>query len=260
MVLTGPKTTPTEGGHWYKPGGEPCYEVPAANGNLRPTTLRDARKMGLLPSVTTIIRCAAAPGLEIWKQNQVLLAALTLPRQANESDESFCERILRDSQEQARKARDRGTDIHGAIQRHYENQPSDPALWDYVRGCADTIGANCGEQSWIPEKSFSSPLGYGGKVDLHSLQWVLDFKTKEFGKDDIHDLKTWDEHAMQLAAYGHGLGVPQARAGIVFVSTTVPGLCVLREIDQAELDRGFEMFRSLLTFWKARANYWPEAA
>jgi hypothetical protein len=64
--------------HWYDRHGRPCYEVMSKPGVMRPTTLRDARKLNLVPSVTNIIRCAAAPGLEIWKQQQVMMAALTL--------------------------------------------------------------------------------------------------------------------------------------------------------------------------------------
>ena len=68
-----------ESGHWYKADGTPAYTVLAKSGAERPTTLRDARTLNLYPSVTTIIRLAAAPGLERWKLNQFGLALLTLP-------------------------------------------------------------------------------------------------------------------------------------------------------------------------------------
>src|SRR5688572_11137517 len=108
----------SESGHWYDRDGTPRYEVMAKNGSMRPATLRDARKFGWYPGVTSIIKCAAAPGLETWKQNQVLMAALTLPRVEGETSESLCQRIMRDSGEQARKARDKGPEIHAAIQGH----------------------------------------------------------------------------------------------------------------------------------------------
>ena len=71
---------PSESNHWYAKDGTPMYTVPAKSGEPRATTLRDAKKMGLLPSVTTIMKSAASPGLEAWKLNQMMLAALTLPR------------------------------------------------------------------------------------------------------------------------------------------------------------------------------------
>lgn len=242
-----------ESGHWYAPDGSPMYEIRGANGKLRPTTLRDARKLGLLPSVTTIIKCAAAPGLENWKQNQVLLAALTLPRNSGENDESFCARVIHDSQEQSRKARDRGTDIHAAVQGHFEGQSPAPEFWPHVKAVADEVNAL--GSGWIAERSFGHVMGFGGKCDLHSQSWVIDFKTKEFGPDD--ELKTWDEHAMQLAAYRRGLGIADAKAAIVYVSTTVPGCVRLLEIDEADLHRGWGMFSALLAYWQAKSNYWP---
>lgn len=248
----------SEAGHWYKADGSPCYEVPDKQGNLRPATLRDARKLGLYYSVTGIIRCAAAPGLETWKQNQVLMAALTLPRLPNEPDESFCKRILHDSQEQARKARDRGTDIHAAVQGHFEGNPPSEEFWPHVKGVADLLAANCVTSGWVAEKSFAHPFGFGGKCDIHSREWVLDFKTKEFTPEEAPTLKTWDEHAMQLAAYRAGLEVHSARCGIVYISTSSPGLCRLLEIDEREIEQGWAMFTGLLHYCKAKTGHYPE--
>ena len=84
-----------ESGHWYGRNGEPAYTIVGANGKARPTTLRDARKLNLVPSVTTIIKVASQPGLDRWKQEQVLLAALTLPKVNDESDDDYIARILR---------------------------------------------------------------------------------------------------------------------------------------------------------------------
>lgn len=258
---------PSEAGHWYDSEGYPRYEIKGANGNLRPTTLRDAKKFGYLPSVTMIIKCAAAPGLELWKQNQVLLAALTLPRNEGELDAAYCQRILADSKEQARKAAERGTAVHAALQGSYEGKhPGDtylPHVLAADKEIADWFGNSLAVDA---EQSFAHPLGFGGKVDLHGEQilqgpdphgpqFVVDFKTKEFAAED--DLKTWDEHAMQLAAYREGLGMPTARCAIVYVSTSVPGLARLLEVPGEDLARGWECFKSLLAFWKARNRYDP---
>lgn len=242
-----------ESTHWYTRSGDPAYTVKAKDGSDRPTTLRDARKLDLVPSVTTVIKCAAAPGLQLWMQKQVMLAALTLPRQEGESEDDYLQRILRDSKEQARKAAERGTAIHAAIQGNYEGTPPHQEYWEHVKGAVQAVGQWFDGVHWTPERSFASPLGYGGKVDLSSRFAVLDFKSKEFGPDD--DLKTWDEHAMQLAAYRHGLEMPQARCAIVYVSVTHPGLARLIEIEQDDLAKGWKMFYSLLQFWKARCGF-----
>jgi hypothetical protein len=43
-------------------------------------------------------------------------------------------------------------------------------------------------------------LGYGTKADLSCDGLVLDFKGSDFDAVKAPTLKTWDEHAMQLAA------------------------------------------------------------
>ena len=56
----------SEAGHWYDHDGNPMYTIIGANGKERNTTLRDAKKEGFVPSVTTIIGIAAKPSLENW--------------------------------------------------------------------------------------------------------------------------------------------------------------------------------------------------
>jgi hypothetical protein len=248
-----------ESGHWYDRDGTPRYEVRAKDGSMRNATLRDARKFGWYPGVTSIIKCAAAPGLETWKQNQVLLAALTLPRLEGENDESFCKRIMQDSQEVGRKARDKGTLIHAAIQGHYEGQAPDVDMLAYVQGVAECIRQNCGERKWIAEKACAHELGFGTKSDLHAFggDRFLDFKGSDFTKEEMASLKTWDEHAMQLAATRKALGYETGDCAIVYVSRTVPGLARLIWIDEDDLRRGWEMFCGLHAYWCAKSNYYP---
>ena len=78
-----------ESGHWYTREGEPMYTIIGANGKERNTTLRDAKKEGLVPSVTTILSMIAKPSLENWKIDQALNSALTLDREEGESFQSF---------------------------------------------------------------------------------------------------------------------------------------------------------------------------
>lgn len=238
--------------HWYTRDGGTAYTVKAKDGSDRPATLRDARKLNLVPSVTSIIKCAAAPGLEAWKQNQVMLAAMTLPKRQDEPEAAYIKRIMEDSREHARKAAERGSAIHAAIQGHYEDVPPHEDFWPYVKGATEAVQQWC-KGYWTPERSFAHPLGFGGKVDLSCAFAVVDFKTKEFESED--DLKTWDEHAMQLAAYRVGLNNETARCAIGYVSVTTPGLARLIEIPEETLRQGWEMFRSLLQYWQAKTGY-----
>jgi hypothetical protein len=244
----------SESGHWYARDGSPVYEVPKAKGGMRPATLADARKMGLCPGVSGVLSCAAKPGLVRWQVNQAVLAAMTLPRNPEENDEAFISRVLRDSQEQARKAAERGTAIHAAIQGHYEGEPPSEEYWPFVKATTEAVTKEFGDAFWKPEASFANPMGYGGKVDLHnSAIAVLDFKSKEF--DDPTKPLAFDEHCIQLAAYRKGLGLKHARCANVFVSTKVPGLVHIHEWDEEELDRGWEQFVALLAYWKASRSF-----
>lgn len=245
----------TSSGHWYAADGTPCYTIIGKNGKERPTTVRDARALDLVPSVTTIIRMAAAPGLEKWKRNQVLLSALTLPRAPDEPESAWLVRVERDWQEQGRAAADKGTAIHGAIERHYRGEMPDAEYWDWVKVVRRDIESSCGPQRWLPERSFAHPMGYGGKTDLHSDHWVLDFKSK----DGVEDAKIYDEHAMQLAAYRRGLGVPGAQCGIVFIDRREP-IVRLVAVDDKRLNAGLRMFDALLMYWQAKNKHMDAAA
>lgn len=253
MSRSSPMTHAAESTHFYTRTGKPAYTVTAKAGHERPTTVADARKLGLVPSVTTIIKCAAAPGLTNWMIDQAILAALTLPVVAGESSESYLARIKHDSKEQAKRAAERGTAIHAAIQEFYETTAHQSGYEAYIQGACSSVYEWLPDVEWTAERSFAHPLGFGGKLDLSCTQAVVDFKSKEFGPDD--DLKTWPEHAMQLAAYRHGLEIPTARGAICYVSVTNPGLCRLIEIPEEELKKGWRMFYSLLQFWKAKNGF-----
>lgn len=258
MLILSPQVHASESQHWYTQRGEPAYEVLAKNGTPRPTTLRDARKYLLVPSVTTIIKEGSKPNLENWKQNQVLLAALTLPRNPGEPEADWIARVMLDSKETARKAAEKGTEIHKAIQGHYEGTAPSEEYLRHVQGAVKAVRDAYGDLAWIPEASFASPEGYGGKIDLHSPKGrivVLDFKTKEFGPDDVATMKTWDDQAMQLAAYRHGKKLHGAETGICYVSVNHPGTAVVCPIEEEDLYRGWEMFEALLAYWQAKTKF-----
>jgi len=245
----------SESQHWYDRDGKPAYSVIAKNGEPRPTTLRDARKLNLVPSVTTILSCASKPALEAWKLNQMMLACLTLPKVDGETEEAFIGRIVKDSKEQAKMAAERGTTIHGALESFYEGIYLADFM-DYQVGVDTSIQNSFGTPEWSVEKSFCHELGFGGKVDLHSKSGngiVIDFKTKEF--KDPSTVDAYDEHLMQLCAYRVGLGIPNARCANVFVSVTDPGLVKIIEWSEDEMKKGWIMFQSLLNYWQAKNNH-----
>ena len=244
--------------HWYKKDGAPQYTVKAKDGSDRPTTLRDARVMNLVPSVTTILKVAAKPGLEAWKMEQMLLAAMTLPRRVDEQESDFIARIVADSKETAKQAAERGTRIHEEVESHFAGTKS-PRGWAVEEALFEHFKTHP-DNPWLVERSFACALGFGGKVDLHCVGnefvkdgVVADIKTKEFS--DPKDVVAYDEHLMQLAAYRVGLNLPHARCANVFVSVHDIKLIKIIEWSEDDLKRGWEMFQALLNFWKLKNQF-----
>lgn len=243
--------------HWYNKDGSPQYTVKAKDGSDRATTLRDARTMGLVPSVTTIIKCAASPGLEAWKLQQMMLAAMTLPRAPDEAEDIFIQRVISDSKEQGRKAAERGSDVHAALEGYFETKVLTKQHAEFQSAVEHSVVSYFGDCEWAVEKSFAHERGFGGKIDLHTRDGdgvVIDFKTKEFTKEKADKVVGYDEHLMQLAAYRMGLNLPGARCANVFVSVTEPGLVKVYEWTPEDLDRGWKMFEALLTYWYAKSG------
>ena len=258
------KERQSEAGHWYDEQGQPAYTIVGKNGNLRPTTLRDARVLNLKPSVSGIISVAAKPGLDTWKQQQVLLSALTLPRLPNEPEKDWLERVMMDSKQTGRVAADRGTAIHATIQAYFEGVLV-PEIVPLCQPVEEAIRTHFGQLLLLPELSFTHSLGYGGKADLiakpiNVFEGVcIDIKTKE--TDDISKADVWPEHGMQLAAYRQGFNMPKARCANVFVGykmvngvTQFTGVKVV-EHEADDLERYWLMFTKLLEFWQLKNNY-----
>jgi hypothetical protein len=256
----------SENCHWYDRAGTPVYEVFRAKGDgMRPTTITDARKLDLLPSVTNILNVAAKPGLQKWKLQQMLHAALTLPRIKGETDDAFAERVIADSEEQSRKSAEKGTQLHAAIESELKHGETDSAWQDHVdevfKTCSqygiDLLGGNV-------EHSFASPLGYGGKIDFHTDDpLILDFKTKS--KIENGKQLAWPEHIMQLAAYGFGTfnkpyvpGEPGFRALNVFIGVADRQVRVV-EYSWEDIYEAFQQFLCLLQFWQRTKNFGPYA-
>jgi hypothetical protein len=244
-----------DSGHWYTRQGTPAYTTIGKTGE-RPTTLRDARKEGLLPSTTTIINILDKAGLTNWKLQQVLLAALTLPREPNELEQDWLARVMKDSRETGYKAANRGTEIHGIIENWFEQvyMPEKPLYLDAIDNALKTA---FGEQAWLCEKSFAHPLGYGGRVDLMSKPingkgtgFVVDFKTKD---TDLDKVDVYFEHELQLSSYREGLNLPNAKCAILFVNGTTNQVKLV-EIEEPQLQKSWECFQHLLRVYQIKNN------
>lgn len=276
--------------HWYTRTGEPMHTVPSKDGTPRPTTLREARKLDLLPSVTTIIKpVGGGKVLTDWIADQAVLSALAHPGgipaavmtcvrerdslpveklSSNASIKEFLDWCREDSQKRVRDKAELGGAIHAALNSSFVDPDEVPAHFlAHVGGVRAALAKDFGEDRvWHPERNFACDEGFGGCIDLDSEEGetpiLLDFKCKEF--DDSKDAKrmVFDEHVMQLGGYRRARAkrmpkYQRARCINVFVSTSVPGLCKMHEHSVEDIDRGESMFLAALAFWRASNKYTP---
>lgn len=227
MIATDARVHSDTSCHWYHSDGRRCFSVPYADpaNGFRPTTLRDARKLGLVPSVTTILQVLDKPGLNAWKAEMTALAVLTAPRLSDEPLDAFVKRVLqtdRDQDGEAAKARELGTAIHATIESVLSDKPYGPALMTYVWPVVllvKSVGVVRETEKVVVGD------GYAGTLDLLT-------ETDEFV--DVWDFKSaktlpkesWIEARLQLSAYAQAVGATgnrRIRTNNIYISTTEPG-------------------------------------
>ena len=220
--------------HWYQRDGSPLHTVLSLKGEPRPTTLRDARKLGLLPSVTNILSVIAKPELTAWLQEQAVIAALTLPRIPGETEDAFARRVVEDSQTTRDGAADFGTAFHHGAERVAKTLAVDrehPAA-DWLDHYRVWYQGNATLLHWT-ERVLVHPEGcYAGTADLlinHAVHGptLVDIKTQKISSPHPGPLpdrggegdgarsarrptmpKPYKSWCYQLAAYRYALGHP----------------------------------------------------
>ena len=185
------------------------------------------------------------------------MGALTLPKIKGEALEHFADRIKKDANQQSLDARDLGVSIHAAVQEYYaltgvlKLHPRIPLYEEEVAAVVKNIAFDFGAQDWKVEQTFTSPLGYGGKVDLYAEGIVIDFKTSEFTKETT--IKPYPEYGMQLAAYAKGLNLVNPKLINIYISTLEPGLVYLYEWQDPV--KYWRMFKCLLEYYKISKDF-----
>lgn len=206
--------------HWYRADATPQHNA----------DLRTARKHGLFPSVTSIIKMWPKPMLDVYKIEQAIMSACTCPRLPGETDGSWVKRVMTDAEEHSRKAADIGTDLHDCLRiRAMENDwPIDPKYekWEPWKEPFEDFFKSNVEQVKIAETAFTNVMGgFAGTVDLagldHEQQFTIwDFKTREWEEGDSP--RPYPEYLMQLVAYGQFFGPPPTRYVTVMAHRTRP--------------------------------------
>lgn len=273
--------------HWYTKAGEPMHSLPneAARkrgevGAMRDTTLRDARKLQLAPSVTTVTKCAdKGEFLLQWGKRQALYSAVIagmpnftldengcLPWGKGTEFEQWADACIKDAEHQVAIKATRGSDLHEACSLAWNAYDSIPPQYlAHVDGMVAMIEQNFGKRQWKAEHAFAHGLGFGGSIDLQTLDddpdpIILDYKFKDFDNSRDAAYFVYDEHKMQLGGYRIGTGKRKARCFNAFGSITDPGLVLLHTHTEDDIQQGEQMFLHMLNFWKAKNGYRPEWA
>ena len=259
---TAARTFSKDSSHWYHPDGRSCYQIEKADkSGMRATTLRDARKLNLVPSVTTILKILHKEALVQWMIEQAVLAVLTAPRKEGEADDAFAKRVLQEEEQQhgeREAARDLGTQIHDALELYLvgAQPPADmhPWIWSAAEAMAAFGKVITTEQNLVGD-------GFAGRSDL--IQdggefWAMtDYKSTKKLPDPKKG--AWPEHQLQLAAYAAAWAHKCAKDGLpkrpiirrnVYISTLEQGAYVICEHEE-DWETIFEHgFRPLVTHWQ----------
>jgi hypothetical protein len=146
--------------------------------------------------------------------------------------------------------------IHDQLEKYYSNVDVPVAYQQLCETVDLKLKEVCSSEggAWVSEKAFAHHSGYGGKVDLHNDEWVVDFKTKEFPDQPNVKKMVYDDYGTQLAAYAQGLGSGR-RLLNVFIDVGSPRVLVWEHED---VNRFQTMFNHALSLWKLVKKYNPE--
>jgi len=214
-------------GHFYTKSGEPCHFQPDG----KDTTLRHARKQDLVPSVTGILDVVSSPGLTQYFINQHLEAAYSQPNQVDgyETDYlTWCKEVRQSAGEHSKEARDKGNDIHHALDLYYGDSTEDVPvpLMKYVRAVEAALegvyGVSMGDVD--SEETFATDQ-WGGAVDLSNPNLIVDHKFKSSGwelKKDGTPKKIWyDSHIAQIASIPSLTWFPLTPTIVIMISSPI---------------------------------------
>jgi hypothetical protein len=188
-------------GHYYDDKGE-CFDI----------RVDQARKLGLNPSVTTILSILAKEGLVKWRIQQAVLSALTMPRRPDESEDDYIKRIYIDADETGKNAAGLGTLFH-EMAEHYFKTGESPIIPEGRQDLKtmfykfrEGMKALCLEPVFVEKSFVNTQFGIACRADLiakravdggNTVMTLIDLKTQ--GVKATKKAQFYDEHLYQLA-------------------------------------------------------------
>ena len=266
----------TDSGHWYTRDGESAHEVPDGKDptKMRSTSLADARKLLLVPSVTTCLKVYNSFTLNRWSNGKHAQSGADLANlRGTMSDWEWEKMVSGKAYEKRGEAADEGTQYHLVVESIVNNVD----LPDYELTIPPEFFT--GFSSWWHEMklatyqtevSFAHPKGFGGRMDFvgydeHGHDVFIDWKTQNtkpsrpagFYKDSM---------PLQLAAYMEGYKEKVAkekqyiyhpRLISVVISRSEPGRIEHKEWPEDMHKTYLGLFYGAVEKWKYDNSYDP---
>ncbi len=269
--------------HAYTLDGKPQHEVEnKSGGGTRPTTIRDMKKLELLPSVTGVLDIFENPAINIWKQNQITKAAyeyLDLSVNAHDkrllvSYDDYHSYVISEAFKPSRDALDVGSSIHDAIEAYFNHGSYNDIdvtvdagtfkISEFVEPTLELLRSEGIEVTDSEITLVNVKEGYAGRCDCA-------FKSTDFTKQGIGDFKTcgnlptkpYQFHPTQIAAYYKAKygDFPKKKDGAcgfnLYIGKNRPGEVKIFWYDWEELKSEWRLFESALHIWRYLRNYDP---
>lgn len=258
--------------HFYDVNGNACHTQPTktkgAKNPTRPTTIADAKRLKLLPSVSSILKQAANPALDRYKAQQIIKACFNCPVSCDEDFETYARHIMEKADKERDEAADLGTNIHAALEQVLVNPSAsyDESLSQFVTPALNKVN-EMGITVVERELRVVSEYGYAGTTDVaftHGpICGILDFKSVKTKPEE--PIIPRQGHAAQIAAYHVAYWSKDTiknntKGYNVYISTTEPGRIDVVEYDAPTLRSEFGYFLACFDIWKHRYGYDPRSA
>lgn len=242
-------------GHYYKENGDAMHHVrmTSDSSKFRPTRITDARKLGLIPSVTTVWSILEKEGLNNWKIGQAI--EICYETEDCKDLDAYKRVVTSKLKNRLDEAPNLGSNIHAAIELYLDRGGKlDHAYKEYINAVLLNLSKRDYEIVKCEQTIAKKELGYAGTVDLivnlNGVRTVVDFKTC-----NSIPKKPKEGHAEQVAAYMKLCG---AEAGInLYLSTSQPGESFEYIYTQKEMKKAWKRFSACLDMWTLLKDYDP---
>lgn len=261
----------SDSAHYYTPEGVPRYTQTIKSGpnkgKERSTSLADARKENLFPSITTIHKVKEERMITQYREKHLLKASYENRPKKDEVADDYFDRILQKARHDSLEAARLGSGYHDkfeAILSGNSWDKKDPKL----KLVADWIQENVEEVFWTEHVLVDQKIGVAGKADafvrLKTLgPTLIDWKTrrfKEFKTEPKWRAAWYKSDCRQLAFYGRCIEADEDEIEVanVGMNTKATSPLHIKVWSREEREWANEVVEAVNILWQHENNFRPE--